>query len=249
MKLRRLPEIELANVLLMERRAKKAHLTRFARGRAFWSYDPARRATATILNAQTPLGLALKRVPDEEIIRQIKRACTHPKQLLSCVEVVRLLMGYRDRAIDRAVERRFPTVAIGRVGTVRFADNLIYQESGRSFVPFLDHRRGSGLTQIGRLGAFSMMHQSVRVPDPDMSDVDLAIIQFAQAPGRVRTYQVHRASALSQSLLTFDELQEAIEETHLVWLEVQQEEAARRGQATPDAEAEEAGRQWRFKGF
>lgn len=246
LKLRRLPEIDLANTLLMDKVSKRRQLLRFARGSGFWSYDPARSAVSTVFNASNPLGLELEKVSDETILKIVERSCKKKVQRDSCLEVTKLLIEFRNRHVERAVERRIPSLAIGDRGRVQFASSVLYMSDGVPCVPFFDHRRNNGLTANGRYSAFSMMHQSVRVPDPDLEAIDLSIIQFKQRPKEVRSYQVHKASDLGKELLSFDQILELIEETYSIWVEVQEEVFAGKRRAEPSKGDD---RQHRFYGI
>jgi len=100
---------------------------------------------------------------------------------------------------------------------------------GRGAHVYFDPRLSHPLGERGRLFAFSMMHQRLRVDDPDYSNLDLVIVGFGRGPGAKRSVEIHRAGGLK--LYTYDQLDEMIETTYSLWFE----ELARR-----EAEAKRA---------
>ena len=115
----------------------------------------------------------------------------------------------------------FPSLGIGSLGRVRYWTNVVFEFKARLTVAYFDHRREHGLTALGRKVAFSLMHQQIRVSDPELSNADLMIVQFKQAPSEERGYQIYLASELMEPLFSFDELQEMISETYEIWAELE----------------------------
>ncbi len=101
---------------------------------------------------------------------------------------------------------------------------------GSPLIPFFDPRRSRRLTVLGRRFAFSMMHQAIRVADPDLADIRLGIFQFDASDDVSRPIRLHIDDGVS--LYRFDELDEMIRETYAMWAEVLSEreaETRRRG--------------------
>lgn len=86
------------------------------------------------------------------------------------------------------------------------------------------------LTNIGRQFVLSMMHEAIRVPDPDLAGVQLGIFQFEPVEDGVRFLKLYTDEGVP--LFRFDELDEMICDTYATWAEVlgeRETEARRRG--------------------
>ncbi len=218
MKLRRLPETDLANIAPLTREKKAERLRSFNSGGGNWSYDPARSQNFNIANPADPLGL-LTPAPSIESIRHMVANASHcEKQESSCLEVVDLFYGWYGKNSVAAVERRTRPLPIGTLGQVQYCENFIALVDGRPTVIFLDYRRQNGLSSIGRKFAFSMMHQQIRVGDPDFPDARLLALAFPQHKKRPRRIVSYFDDGLD--LFTLAELGIMIEETYEIWSEV-----------------------------
>ena len=96
-------------------------------------------------------------------------------------------------------------------------------------VPFINPRR-KPLSVLGRRFVFSMMHEQIRVPNPDYAEIGLCICHFATAANN------ERSAALSfdrgVELFSFDQMQDMLDETYAIWAEVREgriAETRRRG--------------------
>jgi len=67
----------------------------------------------------------------------------------------------------------------------------------------------------------SMMHQQLRLPDPDFSEAGLLVLQFP-APGRDERIIVENWDSQFE-LYRFDELQEMVTETYDIWRAINEE--------------------------
>jgi hypothetical protein len=91
-------------------------------------------------------------------------------------------------------------------------------------IPFFDPRRSRGLTVVGRRFVFSMMHQAIRVADPDLATVGFGIFQFASGDEGARVLRLRTEESVT--LYDFAELDEMIRETYAIWIEVLAEREA-----------------------
>ena len=65
---------------------------------------------------------------------------------------------------------------------------------------------------------FSMMHERIRLADPDFSNVGLGIFQFSTVDTGPRTPILYTEEAIV--LFTFEELDQMVRETYALWHEV-----------------------------
>lgn len=217
MKLRRLPETDLARIAPLSRDEKRRALRSFNSGGGSWSYDPARAQNFNIVNPINPLGLHGTRPTLEQIHRLVTNRCTCEAQEQSCLEVVDLFDAWCRAKASGAVERQVPSMAIGSLGLVRYWENFFLRIEGQNAFLFIDYRRGKGLTALARKFVFSMMHQQIRVVEPDFIDANLMVLQFPQwKEGR----SIVDHFVVDDELFTIEELSQMIDETYAIWLEV-----------------------------
>lgn len=121
---------------------------------------------------------------------------------------------------------------------IRVSEKLVYWSQavvaidGRPVVPFIDPRRTTKrLTAAARQFVFSVMHERC-LADPDLSEVDHCIVQFASLDDGSRTPTLYFADGME--LHDFDALDAMVQETYAIWNEVLEERdaAARRGTGT-----------------
>ncbi|MBM7405003.1 MULTISPECIES: type VI toxin-antitoxin system SocB family DNA replication inhibitor toxin [Sphingomonas] len=217
MKLRRLPETDLARIAPLAADEKRKALKSFTSGGGSWSYDPARAQNFNIVNPVSPLGLLSKRPSMEAIRKLIANRCTCDAQEDSCLEVVDLFEEWYRRNATGAVERAIPSMAIGSLGLVRYWENFFARVRDQNTFLFIDYRRQKGLTKAARKFVFSMMHQQIRVSDPDLHDASLLILQFPQwKSGR----SIVDHALLDDDLYSPSELSKMIDETYAIWLDI-----------------------------
>tara|TARA_R110000868_G_scaffold170378_1_gene405654 strand:- start:193 stop:564 length:372 start_codon:yes stop_codon:yes gene_type:complete len=110
------------------------------------------------------------------------------------------------------------------MASVRYWNNFVFLKAGRPTFLFLDHRRSKNLTQNAQRFALSMMHQQIRVADPDFSDAELCILQFPHPKGGNR--MIRERFAEGMELYSLDQLQEMVEETYEIWRQINEERRA-----------------------
>jgi hypothetical protein len=224
MKLRRLPETDLANIAPLSRDQKRIMLRSFNSGGGSWSYDPARNQNFNIVNPANPLGLHSP-APSIDKIRKMVADASHCEiQKRSCLEVVELFYEWYGKSSTMAVERRIRPLPIGTLGLVQYCESFIALIDGRPTAIFLDYRRQKGLSRIGRKFAFSMMDQQIRVGDPDFPDARLLALAFPQNKQHPRRIVDYFDDGID--LYTLPELIALIEETYQIWFEVLNERRA-----------------------
>lgn len=224
MKLRRLPETDLANIAPLTRDQKRIMLRSFNSGGGSWSYDPARRQNFNIANPVNPLGLHAT-APSIDKIREMVATASHCEtQKQSCLEVVNLFHEWYGKNSKMAVERQVRPLPIGTLGQVQYCENFIALIDDRPTAIFLDYRRQKGLSLVGRKFAFSMMDQQIRVGDPDFPNARLLALAFPQRAQHSRRIVDYFDDGVN--LFTLPELIALIEETYEIWFEVLNERRA-----------------------
>lgn len=218
MKLRRLPETDLARIAPLAPDEKRRQLRSFNSGGGSWSYDPARAQNFNIANPINPLGLHSERPTLETIQRLVIAQCTCEQQQASCIEVVELFDSWYQNNATISVERQIPSMPIGSLGVIRYWENFAAIIEGRGTFIFVDYRRKKYLTSLARKFVFSMMHQQIRMTDPDFYDANLAIVRFPQVDKVTRSILPYFVN--DDDLYSLSELNAMIDETYSIWMEV-----------------------------
>lgn len=235
MKIRPLPDLDLARIAPMPVNEKSNALKQMKAGHPPYSYQPARRSLLEILNVDAgPLGV-VPRAPYQQIADEIIKRSKSEAEEIANLAFASALYDFADG--EKVVGRRhdFFPLAIGTANKVSFWLPAIVAIEERPTVLFIDPRRAKKLTEIGRQFAFSLMHERIRVADPDFAEVELAIMQF----GIDRDNKLKRVpklyTAAGVSLFDFDALDLMIRETYEIWQEILTEREAdgrRRGTGT-----------------
>lgn len=232
MKMRLLPEIDLARIALLPRDQKYRELERMAIGHPPYSYKPVRDKFLDILNVTPGSMLApLPRTPWEVIESSIRRCAKLGDEQKANLAVAK---GLYDYVTDHGITGRshdFLALSLGIADKVRYWSPVVLNIGGRAVIPFFDPRRRKLLSKEGRRFVFSVMHERIRVADPDFARVGLAIFQFS--PSEVRVPRAHFDDGIA--LVPFGELEAAILETYSIWLEVlmgRETEMRQRGSGT-----------------
>jgi hypothetical protein len=184
-----------------------------------YRYVPVRKSLSDILNVGTGFFPALPRVPFEKVAASIRSESRSDDEWQANLRVAQGLYGYAEamRLEGRRYEIFPLTLAAGV--KVAFWHSLVIVKDREPFVPFVDPRRSSTrLTSQAQRFVFSVMHERIRVPDPDFADVRLAIFQFATPPEGSRVPIMRTDEGVV--LFTPDELEEMVRETYEIWTEV-----------------------------
>jgi len=89
---------------------------------------------------------------------------------------------------------------------------------GAPLVIFIDPRRGKRLTAEARRFVFSMMHEHIRVANPDFTAARLGVVQFGDAADDQRPVTLSTDEGVE--LFGFDQLDQMVRETYDIWREV-----------------------------
>lgn len=219
MKLRPLPATDLARFAPLAEEEKKQRLETYSSKGGSWSYAPATKQATNIFNPTDPLGLKQEKPSLDNIISSTSKACTRGEvQEKACIEISSLLYNWVNENIGNAIERPIPSMPIGTLGSVRYWEDFAALYDSKPTFFFFDCRRSNGTTELARRFIFSMMHQQIRMTDPDFSDAGLTILTFPQRPNSMRRCIPYTDEGVD--LIGIDELQEMTEETYELWYEI-----------------------------
>lgn len=125
----------------------------------------------------------------------------------------------------------FMSLSLGEGNKVNYWLPLVLGINGHAVVPFIDPRRASKhLTADARRFVFSVMHERIRVADPDFAEATLGIFQFNVGQDGLR-HPILRTDE-GVELYDFDTLDQMVRETYELWRELSEErvaEARKRG--------------------
>jgi hypothetical protein len=231
-KIRPLPEIDLARIAPLPKDEKRRALDQMRLGHPPYSYAPVRGTISDVLNVQSDLIGPMPRTPWDRIEDTIRRRSHSDAEERANLRVAEGLFDFV--TANEIVGRRhdiFP-LQLGIGTKVVFWQPVILTVGERAIIPFMDPRRAKRLTEQGRRFVFSMMHERIRAADPDFADVSLAIVQFARSEKGPRIPVLFTDRGVE--LFTFDDLDQMVSETYEMWREVCEEravDARRRGAA------------------
>jgi hypothetical protein len=231
-KIRPLPEIDLARIAPLSRDEKRRALEQIQLGHPPYSYSPMRATISDVLNVQSDLLGSVPRTPWQKIQETIcKKSRSGPEQDAN-LRVASGLFGFVDeRKIVGRHHDIFP-LQLGVGAKVVFWQQTILVWEGKALIPFFDPRRAKRLTAQGRRFVLSVMHERIRASDPDFADVSLGVVQFSLSDNGPRTPVLVTDDGLE--LFSFDELDQMVRDTYELWMEVLEErivDVRRRGAA------------------
>lgn len=228
MKIRRLPEIDLARVATLPTDQKRRALEQFKLGHPKLNYKPVRARFADIFNVQPDMFAAADPTAWPVLERLIRAKATSDEE---CSANLLVAKGLHDFARSNAVRSRsqafFPlSLSVGE--KVEYWLPMVMALEGAPLVIFIDPRRGKKLTADARRFVFSMMHEHIRVANPDFSTARLGIVQFGDAADDQRPVKLSTDDGVE--LFRFDQLDQMVRDTYDIWREVstEREEEVRR---------------------
>ncbi len=230
MKIRRLPETDLARIAPLSPHQQRSQLRQHKFGRPPFSYEPLRQSIYDVINVAPDLFGATEPTSWEVVERLIRLRSKSEEEYKSNRSVAFSLHAYSISEGIRARRLEIPPLPLSLDIRVRYWWPFVMLIRGLPVIPFFDPRRTRRLTATGRRFVFSMMHQAIRVPDPDLSEVRLGIFQFDSAENGERTLKLYVEGG--EPLYDFAELDEMIRNTYAIWAEVlieRVQEAHRRG--------------------
>ncbi len=208
-----LPETDLARIAPMPLDQKRKALESFQMGWPPYSYAPVRASFGDLINLDTGLFGALDSVPFERIAQVIREASRHQKEVDANLRVAAGLYAEN----WRGRRQPFGTMSTTIGQRLTYWAPVVVDMDGRPVVPFFNPRRDP-LPRDGVRFAMSMMHQQIRVANPDYEAVGLCVCHFANPKTGPRPARPILDSGVG--LYSFEELQDMVAETYAIWAEV-----------------------------
>ncbi|MGX9178602.1 type VI toxin-antitoxin system SocB family DNA replication inhibitor toxin [Mesorhizobium sp. BHbdii] len=230
MKIRPLPDIDLARIAPLPRDQKIRALEKMKAGRPPYSYDSVRKSALELLNVDAgPLGV-VGRASWTELSAAISRRCHSPEETKANLGVAKALFDFAEVTHLHGRRHDFFPLSIGLSEKVKFWLPAVGALDDQAVVPFIDPRQSKKLTAEGRRFAFSVMHERIRAADEDFADVEFAIFQLDANDDGSRTTRLHLSRGVD--LYSFDDLDLMVRETYDLWraiLEERERETRRKG--------------------
>lgn len=221
MKIRPLPDIDLARIAPLAPAHQRKALEQIRYGRPPFSYGPLRGCLLDIFNVQPEMFRPVGPTSWNVIEELLAKRCRTPEERKANLQVARGLHHYAtgSRILGRSQE--FFPLAMSAGRKVAYWLPMVLIIDGRPLVPFIDPRRSRGLTVEARRFAFSMMHERIRAADPDFASIQFSIIQFGNVEGDQRSPRFHTDDGVK--LFSFDEMEAMVSATYDLWREVCEE--------------------------
>jgi hypothetical protein len=208
-----LPETDLARIAPLPTDLKWKALASFRVGVPPYSYKPVRTSIGDLLNLEAGMLGELPRVPFAKIAKLISERSKSDAEEQANLRVAAGLYAQEWRG--RKEEFRPIATSIGE--KLVYWTSAVLAVDGRPIVPFFNPRRDP-LPRQARRFVFSIMHEQIRVANPDYKDVLLGICHFAKTKTGPRAAKLTFDTGLE--LFTFDQLDAMVSETYAIWNEV-----------------------------
>lgn len=218
MKIRRLPEIDLARIAPLPVHLQRKALNQIRDGFPEITYNPFRLTLPDIVNEQHTILGPTAPTPWSKIKTQITNRSTSDKERDANIAVAKCVFDFCEAEEVKSRREDFIPLSLSTGIKVRFWTPNLLIFSDNAVVPFFDPRRTRGLTRDGRKFVLSMMHERIRVTDPDYSEVRLGVFQFGNASVNARSLKVHFDEGVD--LYTAEDLQEMVQTTYAIWSEI-----------------------------
>lgn len=218
MKIRRLPEIDLARIAPLASERKRAELERFKLGRPTITYKPVRARFADIFNVKPDLFAATDPTAWPVLERLIRAKATSEEERDANLLVAKGLYEFASANALRSRSHNFFSLSLSVGEKVEYWLPMVTALDGAPLVVFIDPRRGKRLTAEARRFVFSMMHEHIRLANPDFAEARLGILQFGDVVKDQRPAKLWTDVGIT--LYGFDELDLMVRETYDIWREV-----------------------------
>lgn len=215
MKMRRIPETDLARIAGRPEDEQRLLLQRLKGFKPPHTLNPVRRAIPDIMNVQ--YDLLGRSTPTswnviEAAIHSSKESDDGKERNIAVAKAIYNFVAESGVVSYDKPALRWP---VGFGNSVEYWQQFYSVWEGRASFVHFDPRQSSPLNGYAMRFAFSMMHERLRVEDPDFSDVDLTIMRFGVADGGERFVKLFNAREFS--LYTRDHLNEMITHTYRLW--------------------------------
>lgn len=235
MKIRPLPDTDLARITVLREDAQRRELEKMKLGRPPYSYAPSRSAYLDIFAIQAgPLAPDLSPTPWKKIKSLVLSRSRTVEEQKANLGAAKALYDFATQNNVWGFNYTFNRLTLGSFDSVRFWEPAVLAFGKRRFVFFVDPRSTKRLTTAARNFIFSIMHEHIRANDPDLTSAGLLILSLSPKNGdSARTVYSHYANP--EFLLDFSTLDSMIQKTYQIWIDVlneRREEEHRRGTGT-----------------
>jgi len=218
MKIRRLPEIDLARVATLPTDQKRRALEHFKLGHPTITYKPVRARFADIFNVRPDMFAACDPI-EWSVLEGLIRQKSRPGDECSANLLVAKGLHNFARSNDlRSRSQAFFPLSLSIGEKVEYWLPMVTALDAAPLVIFIDPRRGTKLTSEARRFVFSMMHEHIRVANPDFTAARLGVVQFGDAVDDQRPVTLSTDEGIK--LFGFDQLDQMVRETYDIWREV-----------------------------
>lgn len=235
--MRRLPETDLARIAVLPSGNQASQLVKFRDSIIPLNYNPLRKAYTGLLNIQGPLLPDATRPKWSTVRDAVEQNARFPKELETNLSVARGLYKFAEMHDVSGRPETFMKMQLRAGEAVSFLHPAVLSVDGAPVVAFFDPRDSNKLSIKARQLVLSLMHEQLRVPDPDFAQVGLAIIQFG--PKRevsdgifVREPIFIRDTEID--LLPFEEAEEMVASVYSQWRVLLRKGSAARRPAAND---------------
>lgn len=219
-----LPDTDLARIAPLDEDMKRSQLRQMKGGFSTFSYKHVRGCFNEIFNVEPPMFGPSEPTPFQKIKDRLSRQCKAGVEFENNKKIAEALHHYATGEGIKGRHHEFFPMSMGVGRKVSFWLPMILAIEERAHVLFIDPRRTKGLTAAGRRFAFSMMHERIRVADPDFADVRLGIVRFTDGDEGDRVVRLYTDEGVD--LYPLDELEAMVASTYRMWQEVVEEREA-----------------------
>lgn len=223
MKIRLLPDTDLARIAPLPTDEKLKALEKHKSGPVLLTYNPFRKSISDILNLSVGFLTSMESVSIEMIEKTIGASARHDDECNANLEVARGLRAFVEDESIIGRQHAFSKLAIGNGHKLTLCQSAILSYRQRPLIILVDPRRNNGLNREARRFAFSLMNEHIRMADPDFSDVRFGIVRFARESVEQDGKSMRPATLYPDdhvSYYSYSELEAMIEETYAIWNEV-----------------------------
>ena len=213
-----LRKTDLARIAPMQRDRQRICLEQLRNGYPPFSYRHLHALLHEIFNFQPTLFGPIEPTDWSVIEDSLRKRCKLGNETAANLSVARGLYNW---IVDNGTEgrnKKFYPLSMGVGGNVTYWLHAILSVEGKASVPFIDPWRARGLGKEGRRFVFSIMHERIRVDNPDYSKVRFVILKFPESGGDIRTPVHHTDDGVE--LFSREQLESMVTETYELWREV-----------------------------
>ncbi|SHG33183.1 hypothetical protein SAMN02745157_4038 [Kaistia soli DSM 19436] len=235
MKKRPIPETDLARITVLPWDRQRSELEHLKVSFSPYSYGSVRGVSGDILNISTIMLGATARPAWQIIAREIERNCRRGEdEIAANLAVGRALYQFSEKHSVHGRREEFFPLTVGVFAKLRYWSQAVVSIDGRPSVVHIDPRKSSALDARSRRFVFSVMHQRIRLADPDFTEVTLGIMQVPKRADGSRQAELHVNTDVE--LYDFEALDQMITTTYEIWWDILAErEAKRRGDGSGEA--------------